>query len=85
MKAVIRMRVVALVSAVVPMTMLILALSAPRSGAPGRAHCQAVDQRLASPYRVAGPGCKIEMKPRPPTFPLIHGMMTTAVSIADRL
>jgi hypothetical protein len=85
MKAVTRNRVIALVSTVVPMTMLILALSAPQSGASGGACCQEVDQGLASPRRMAGTEGKIEMKLRPHTFPLIHDMMTTAVSIAGRL
>jgi hypothetical protein len=85
MKSVSPKFVIALVSAVAPMTVLILTLSAPWSDTHGRAHGQAAGQVLMSPCRVAGRGFKMESKPRPLDHVFIHDMMTTAISIADRL
>jgi hypothetical protein len=85
MKSVSRKHVIALISATVPITMLILALSPPRSGANLPAQSQAAGRVLTGPCRVASARCKIEMKPQPPIYPLIHDMMRTVVSIADGL
>jgi hypothetical protein len=76
---------IALICATVPITMLILALSPPRSGANLPARSQAAGKVLTGPCRVASARCKIEMKPQPHFYPLIDDMMRTAVSIADRL
>jgi len=85
MKTVNPERLIALVSGFVPMTLLIVGLSAPNSGVPRSAHSQLVGQGLTRPVRVAGPGCTMDMNPRLHIEPLIHDMITTAVSIADRL
>jgi hypothetical protein len=73
MKSVSPKHVIALISATVPMTVLILALSPLRSGANLPAQSQAAAR------------CKIEMKRQPPIYPMIHDIMRTAVSVADRL
>ena len=85
MKSVSPERVIALVSVIVPMTLLILGLSAPKSEVPGSAHSQVVSQALKRPGRVAALGCTMDMNSRPHLQPLIHDMISTAVSIADRL
>jgi hypothetical protein len=77
--------VIALVSAVVPLTLLILGLSVPKSGVPRSAHSQAVGQVLTRPCRVGGPGCTMEMKPGPHGHLVLHDLMPTAISIAHLL
>jgi hypothetical protein len=78
-------RVIALVSVVVPMTLLILGLSAPKPGVPRSARIHAVGQMVTRPGRVAGPGCTMNMNSRQHIRFLIHGMISNAVAIADRL
>ncbi len=85
MKSVSPERVIALVSIAVPMTLLMLGLSAPKYGGPRSAHSQVVSQVLKRSGRVAGRGCTMDMNSRPHFQTLIHEMISTAVSIADRL
>ena len=85
MKSVSPKHVIALISATVPMTVLILALSPLRSGANLPAQSQAAGKVLTAPCRVASARCKIEMKRQPPIYPMIHDIMRTAVWVADRL
>jgi hypothetical protein len=76
---------IALVSAVVAMAMLILGLSAPGLGAHGNVHIQAVRQVRTSACRIDDPGWDVGMKPHPLDSPLIHEVITSAISIADRM
>lgn len=78
-------RVVIFIGAVVPTTILILGLNAPGSSATGKVHTQAVHQVITSHCRIAGSACNIGMKPRLLDNPLVHDLMTSAISIADRL
>ena len=84
MKSVNPERVIALASVVVPMTLLILGLSAPKPEVLGSPHSEVVSHMLKRPHE-AGPGCTINLNSRPHLQPLIHDMISTAVSIADRL
>lgn len=85
MKSVSPERVIALINVIVPMAVLILGLSAPKPGVPGSAHSEIVSQVLKRPRRVAGPGCTMNMNSRPHLQPLIHDMISSAISIVDRL
>jgi hypothetical protein len=66
------------------MTLLMMALWAPKSGIPSPAHVQAVGQKLTGPCRVAGPGCKIAGNLHRVDPIVIHDILTTAISIAER-
>ena len=74
MKSVSVERVTAPVSAVVLITLLILGLSVPKSGSARGPHSQAI-----------GHECITDINSRPRIQPFIHDMISTAVSITDRL
>jgi hypothetical protein len=76
--------VIALIGAMASVTMLILGLSAPDSRIPGNEHIQAVHAVSTSHCRIASYG-NTTMRPGLYDNPLIHDLMTSAVSIADRL
>jgi hypothetical protein len=85
MKSVSPERVIAHVSVVVPMILLVLYLSAPKFGGSRRTHGQVVSQASRCPYHVGGRLCVMDTNSRPHIQPMIQDMISTAVSIADRM
>ncbi len=78
-------RAVCFISAFVLTTMLILGFNARWSSAPGIMHSRDTHRLITSHCRIADPGCNIGIKPRLHAVPLIHDLMTSAISMADRL
>jgi len=76
---------IALFIAVVALTILILGLGAPGLGARGNVRCEAVRQVRASACRIDDSGSNAGMQPHPDDNPLVHRVITSAISIADRL
>jgi hypothetical protein len=84
MKSITTKRLIIFVCTLAPMTLLMMALWAPKSGIPSPAHVQAASQKLTGPCRVAGPGCKIAGNLHRVDPIVIHDILTTAISIAER-
>jgi hypothetical protein len=78
-------RAIALLSAVVAMTILILGLSAPGSATRRNLHSRAVRQAKTSACRIDYLGWDVGMKSHPGDNSLIHEVITSAISIADRM
>jgi hypothetical protein len=76
-------RAIALLSAVVAMTILILGLSAPGSATRRNLHSRAVRQAKTSAFRIDYSGWHVGMKPHPDDNSLIHELIMSAISIAD--
>jgi hypothetical protein len=85
MKSIGPKRVIIFVSTLVPLVLLILALRAPGVWLSPPANIQGVGKQLAGPCSVASPECKTGVKPLHQDPLIIHDIVTTAVSIADRL
>jgi len=78
-------RLVIFIIAVVPAIILIPAMIASGSSSPGRSQRHAAGQVITRHCGNAGSGCDIAMEPRLHAPPLIHHLLTSAISIADRL
>lgn len=76
---------VGIIGALASVTMLILVLNAPGTNARGTRHSRTLHPATTTRLRNAPSDCNIGMTLRIHDSPLIHDLMTSAVSIAERL